>query len=383
MSSLRIVLAHGSLVRYPEGGGNWMCFLQHFLGLRSLGHDVFWLAVVNSKGDRSKAELYIKIFFERMNYYGLGNRCIVLLHDNEEFPSLKSASPYGKSMTAVEELIRTTDLLWNYSYSLKSPLLCLFKRRVLIDLDPGIFQIAALTQDMGQNEHDAFLTVGSKLHDSDCEAPTLGLTWHTFAPLIYLPLWKVVDPPRNAPFTSVTEWNWGSITYRDKQLNLGKRDAYEEYITLPKRTKRPFKLAANIPDEIRDDRELLSCNGWHWVNPHVVANSPFAYQEYIKRSQAEICCPKPIYSELKTGWLSDRSAAYLASGRPVLMRETGVSDHLPTGLGLITFQNLEEAVAGVQNIEANYKYHSHAAREFAEEFLDSEKCLTYMLSVCY
>src|SRR5262247_1202709 len=126
MSSLRIVLAHGSLVRYPEGGGIWMLFLQHFLGLRSLGHDVFWLAVVNSKGDRSKAEQYIKIFFERMTYYGLDNRCIVLLHDNEEFPSLKNVSPYGKSRAAIEELFRTTDLLWNYSYSLNLPLLTLF-----------------------------------------------------------------------------------------------------------------------------------------------------------------------------------------------------------------------------------------------------------------
>ena len=118
------------------------------------------------------------------------------------------------------------------------------------------------------------------------------------------------------------------------------------------------------------------------ADPQQVARSPAAYADYIRRSRAEISCPKPIYRELKTGWLSDRSAAYLASGRPVLAEDTGLSDHLPTGEGLLVFRNLEEAVAGVADIDAHYQRHCRAARMFAEEHLDSARCLTRMLALC-
>jgi hypothetical protein len=130
------------------------------------------------------------------------------------------------------------------------------------------------------------------------------------------------------------------------------------------------------------DRELLLANGWKLADPHEVAASPAAYADYIRRSRAEISCPKPIFRELKTGWLSDRSAAYLASGRPVLAEDTGLSDHLPTGEGLLVFRDLEEAVAGVAEIDAHYEHHCRAARMFAEEYLDSDRCLSKMLALC-
>ena len=116
--------------------------------------------------------------------------------------------------------------------------------------------------------------------------------------------------------------------------------------------------------------------------PTRVAASPAVYADYVRRSRAEISCPKPIYRELKTGWLSDRSAAYLASGRPVLAEDTGLSDHLPTGEGLLMFRDLEEAVAGVAEIDAHYERHCRAARMFAEEHLDSGRCLSKMLALC-
>jgi hypothetical protein len=383
MSALRIVLAHGSLVRYPEGGGNWMCFLQHFLGLRGLGHDVYWLALFNSKGDRSKAERYINVFFDRMKSYGLDDRCAVLLHDDQENPSLDTVNNYGMSKASIEEVARTADLLWNFANSLKPSVSSVFRRRVLIDLDPGLVQVGALSRDMGQNDHEVFLSVGSKLHDPDCEVPTLGLAWHKFLPPVYLPLWNVVPAPRDAPFTSITEWNWGDMTFAGRQLSISKRDAYCEYLELARRTGQPLELAANIcVDKTTDERQILTGAGWRWVDPHQVAGTPSAYQQYISGSRAEICCPKPIYRQLKTGWLSDRSAAYLASGRPVLMGETGISDHFPTDFGLTTFQTLEDAAGRICEINRDYTRHCHAARNFAEEFLDSRRCLGGMLSAC-
>jgi len=111
-----------------------------------------------------------------------------------------------------------------------------------------------------------------------------------------------------------------------------------------------------------------------------VAASPHAYRTYIQRSRAEISCVKPIYRELKSGWLSDRSVAYLASGRPVLAENTGFSDHLPVGEGLIAFNAMEEAVAGVEEIDAHYARHSSVARELVEEYFDSRRCLSAMLA---
>ena len=109
---------------------------------------------------------------------------------------------------------------------------------------------------------------------------------------------------------------------------------------------------------------------------------PAAYRNYIAASRAELACPKAIFRELRTGWFSDRSACYLASGRPVVAEDTGLSDHYPTGSGLLCFGNLDEAVAGVAAIDADYERHSRAARDFAEEFLDSRRALPAMLAAC-
>src|SRR5262249_9690875 len=158
-------------------------------------------------------------------------------------------------------------------------------------------------------------------------------------------------------------------------LSTSKRDAYLQYVELPRRADRAFELAANMdPTDDTGDRELLLSHGWQLRHPHKVAGSPALYQQYIRHSRAEISCSKPIYRELKTGWVSDRSACYLASGRPVLAEDTGFSDVLPTGEGLLTFNSLEEAIAGAREIDAHYQRHRRSARKVAEEYLGSRRC---------
>ncbi len=146
---------------------------------------------------------------------------------------------------------------------------------------------------------------------------------------------------------------------------------------------RPFELAVNLhPHDRTGDRELLRAAGWRLVHPYRVAGTVSGYQRYLRRSRAELGCPKPIHRELRTGWFSDRSACYLASGRPVLIEDTGLSDHLPTGEGLLVFRDMAEAVAGVEEIDRNYARHQRAARRLAEDLLDSRRCLTAMLAAC-
>ena len=385
MSKLRIVLANQTLADYPQGGGHWTCFLQYLFGLTALGHDVFWLELLHSTGNPARDQRLIDIFFGRFNRYGFKDRCAVLLYSPQVTePTLEAGQPYGMSRERLRAIAQDSDLLWNFACSLRQPLLSLFRRRVLIDGDPGHLQVSALTWDMGIHDHHAFLSAGTRLHAPDCQVPTLGVKWHQFVQFVYLPMWEVgPDPGIDAPFSSVTQWKWEQLEFQGRILSVSKRDAYVRYIDLPKRARRPFQLAANIhPQDAIGDHERLLTRGWELVNPHRVTRTPSSYQNYIKQSRAEFSCPKPIHKELKTGWFSDRSACYLASGRPVLAEDTGFSQYLPTGRGLVCFNNLEEAVAGVAEIDRDYPQHMRAARELAQEYLNSEKRLPAMLAAC-
>jgi hypothetical protein len=135
------------------------------------------------------------------------------------------------------------------------------------------------------------------MHDSDCLVPTLGVTWHQFLPVVYLPLWQVAASAPNAPFTTITAGNWGTIMYRGRELSLGKRDAYREFIELPTRTKLLFELAADIHAEREaNDLELLRCHQWRVVDPYKVAGSPSAFrnislvlgQKFVVQNQSTV-----------------------------------------------------------------------------------------------
>jgi hypothetical protein len=369
-----------------EGGGHWMGFLQYFLGLRSLGHDVWWLELLQGTGVRGRDEGCIAAFFDRMAAYGLADRCgLLLTPPGVAAPALDAMEARGLARHRIAELARTADLLWNFAGALPPPLRERFRHRVLVDGDPGHMHVSALSVDFGLLQHDAFLTVGLKLHEPDCGVPTLGVTWRPFVPVVYLPLWEAApDPGPDAPFTSVTHWTWEEVWFDGRVLGVGKREAYLPYVELPQRARRPFELAVNLhPGDGTGDRERLLAHGWRLVHPLDVAGSPADYQAYIGRSRGEFGCPKPIHRILRSGWFSDRSAAYLASGRPVLMEETGFSDRLPTGVGLFAFGTLDEAVGAVAEIDRDWTRHSRAARDLAAATFDSRRCLPAMLAASF
>jgi hypothetical protein len=385
LAPLRIAIGDSSLVRYPQGGGHWTVYLQYLLGLRALGHEVTLLELVWSTGEEREDQVRIARFIERLARYGLGDRAAVLLFPKgQEAQELDSALSHPGQRADIKSLLRHTDVFWNCCCGIRQPLLDLFPRRALLDLDPGHLQISALTEAMDVERHHAFLTVGRRLGQPGCDVPTLGLSWKTFTPFVYLPMWQAQpDPGYRAPFSSITHWEWGELSWGGCRLSISKRDAYLRFLDLPTRAGRPFELAANIhPDDATGDRELLERHGWRLSDPWEVADSPEAYQAYIGRSRAEFGCAKPIFCELRTGWFSDRSACYLASGRPVLAEDTGFSEHLPVGEGLLSFNNMDEALSGVREIDRNYARHSRAARAFAEAFLDSGRVLGSMIEAC-
>jgi hypothetical protein len=386
MTPLRIVLGDEGLTENLQAGGWWMVCLQYLLGLKALGHEVFLLELLLSTRDTRQDRQNIGSFFDRMRGYNLDEQCAVLYFERgSPAQDFDLAEVFGRSRKDTKEIIKSADLFWNTCRGITQPLLGMFRHRVLIDLDPGLLQISALTADLEFDQHQTFLSVGKKLHDPDCPVPTFGLKWHTFSPFVYLPMWTVApDPGPTAPFSSITHWSWGNEqTFQNRLISTSKRDAYLGYLELPRHSKRPFQLAAYIlPNDDTGDRGLLERHGWELIEPWQVAASPDGYQNYIAKCRAEICCPKPIFRELKTGWFSDRSACFLASGRPVLAEDTGFAEYLPTGEGLLVFHNLDEAAAGVAEIDANYPRHMRAARQLAEEHLDSRRILTAMLEAC-
>lgn len=382
---MRITLGNSSLVSYQQGGGLWSWFLQYPLALKALGHDVLWLELMQSTGIRDHDTRLVRDFFTRLAIYGLERNCALLMFAEKlDTQPFEKSEALGRDQGEVREFIRSSDLLLNFCCAIRQPMLSMFPYRALLDCDPGHLQVSALTWDLNIPDHNVWLTLGGRINAPGCEVPKLGVEWRTFESCVYLPMWQAAsDPGVRAPITSITQWTWEELPWKGGLVSVSKRAAYLKYRELPQLAGRPFELAANIGanDPVGDREQMRQC-GWGLVEPHDVAATPAQYQEYIRGSRAEFMCPKPIHVTMRTGWFSERSIAYLASGRPVLAEETGFGERIPTGAGLIAFRNVDEALMGIAEIDGNYERHRRAARELAESIFDSRKCVTEMLSAC-
>lgn len=380
----RIVLGSSLLARYRTGAGHWCAFLQYLAGLRELGHDVYWLELLEPIGVEFRDERRRRNFLTRMSQYGFADRTLLVMAPAEGDVDLDSIIPVNTTREAVAELAASADLFWNLAGSVPHPLPTRFKRTALIDTDPGLRQIYSLPP-AELRGYAALFTVGMNIGKPGCPVPTRGRQWIPIRPVLHLPWWSFSAPPGvRAAWTSVTHWSWaGTLSYRGRQLSQSKRTAYLEHVDLPRRTRAKLKLAAYLgPDQGLGDRELLTTNGWSIVDPVRVAGTLAGYRRFIARSRGEILFPKEIFQALRTGWFSDRSACYLASGRPVVCGETGFSDCLPTGDGLRAFTTTAEAAAAIDEIERNYEHHARSARRLAEEEFDGSRTLRRMLDRC-
>jgi hypothetical protein len=376
-----IALGSKSLASYPEGAALAVGFIQYPLGLRALGHRVVWVEVIKAEQLSRNPELAAN-FFAFMEKYDLAADSVLLACEDLEHQTLEQAEVYGITAARACDLMRAADVLWNFAPSIRRPLLGEFRRRALIDGDPGHLQVCALEFDFDIQHHQVLLSVGNKMADSDCQVPRLGLNWGTYRPYVHMPIWPAIETASpDAPFTSITQWSWEELAMDGRRLSLSKRESYLRIVELPKRTRRPFELAANIGgNDVANDRSRFEKNGWRITEPFVVAGTAEKYQEYLRNSRAEILCCKPIFRELNTGWISDRSIAYLASGRPVVAEDCGFKEHLPATRGMLSFGSLEEAVEGVAEIDGNYAAHSAAARELAADYFGSRECLEEILT---
>jgi len=360
------------VAKYPTGGGNFWVPLQYVLGLRALGVEAYWLELLWAEPDVERARRFVPAFLRYAKELGVADWVALVL-----FPDSGREDPPGREEHfggGVPDLwSRARDaLLLNLAHSVPASLRGRFARTALFDIDPGQFQVWASQFDMGVGSHDAYVTIGRNLGAPDSPVPLGDVAWQRVWPAVHLPAWPAQPVSRTGRYTTVTQWWSGSWTVLGSDVIEGhKRTSFLRVAALPRHVPVQLELAANIHPGETEDRRLLAGEGWHLVDPAVVAGTPKAFRLYVQQSRGEFGCAKPSYVRTRPGWMSDRTICYLASGRPCVVEATGAEAHLPPSAGLRFFRTVEEAAECLRAVERDYAAAARAARELAEDVFAS------------
>jgi hypothetical protein len=374
----------GFAAKYPEGGGNYSVPLQWMLGLRRLGLDAIWLELLPATPDTREDESRIRIFQRRLHEHGLKDSyCLLYQTPANDAHDLKTMRCIGLSRRELLERLAGPNTLLNLSYSLHPPFLLQFERRIFCDLDPSEIFYWMTKMEMGQSHHHEFWTIGLNAGAADCRLPSSSLTWRTFFPLVDTELVRPQPPPRPPmKFTTIGQWYWGGGVEVEGQFpDLSKKFAFEPYLDLPRRIpSATFELAMNLN---RDDPEIarLRGRGWRVVSPHRAARTPASYRRYLANAAGEFTAIKGVDVVWRTGWLSDRAAAFLALGRPVITEDTGAGKYLPAESGFRFVHDLASAETAVNEVITDWPRFSRRARDCAVELFDSAKNVRKILSL--
>lgn len=373
-----IIIFSGSIGRCGVGGLAWMN-MQYLAGLRSMGHQVFYLEecgqeswVYDWEAEQLTTELDYPAAYVRecLEPIGLDGKWIYRAGEQTR----------GMETTDFQEICSRADLfivhavpitLWRKEYS--NPY-----RRIFIDVDPGFIQMdlanghKELVNTIERCEN--LFTIAQRIGAENCPIPTNGRKWLKTLPPVSLANWFFSENDNAGHFTSIMQWKG----FREVEYNgvvYGQKDKeFPKFIDLPRYTSQPLQIVMTgaPPDDLLE-------HGWEVVPGWIPSRTPWSYREFIQNSRAEFGVAKHGYVLMQGGWFSDRSVCYLASGRPVLVEDTGLSDWLPVGEGVLTFSNLREAVSGIEKINTNYEQQRKAARWIAEEYFATERVLPSLL----
>ena len=326
---------------------------------------------------------------------------------------LDSLDCVGISKRELLERLGGPNVLLNLAYSIHPPLLLKFERRIFCDLDPSEIFYWMTKMEMGQSYHHEFWTIGLNVEADDCQLPksptvaaslrearALGslarqrlashreaaterqLPWKSFYPLVDTEFFQPRPRPHERKFTTVGQWYWGgAVEVAGEFPDLSKKFAFAPYLDLPARVPEArFELAMNIAaDDPEYDR--VRRLGWKIVDPHRVARTARAYRRYLAGALAEFTAIKGVDVAWRTGWISDRAAAFLALGRPVITEDTGAERYLPAKNGFRFIRSAAQAEIAVRELLQDWSQLSKQARWCAVEVLDSVKNLRRILDL--
>lgn len=379
------IVVSGALANKPANGGATWTRLSWALGLKRLGHQVFFVEQISPEvcahaGARTDFERSNNVAYFRtvMDRFGLGDASALVLEGGNR--------TVGLTWDELCYVASHADLLVNISghlviKSLKDRV----RRRIFIDLDPGYTQFwheQNLASDR-LRDHHLYFTVGENIGTSECTIPAAGIEWQPVRQPVVLEEWPLTRAPLHPMrYTTIASWRgpFGRVTHGQQVFGV-KAHEFRKFRTLPSLSPHWFEIALDAHPADGGDVEQLRQNGWAIVDAPVVAGDPLAFRGYVQHSAAEFSVAQGIYVDTQSGWFSDRSVRYLASGKPVLVQDTGFSRNYPVGRGLIAFSTLEEAARGADLIAAEYEEHSRAARALAETYFDSDRVLTSLLKM--
>src|SRR6188472_4485610 len=351
------------------------------LGLRRLKLDAIWLELLPSTDDVLADQSKIRNFQRQLRAHGLAGRyCLLYQKPTADTHDLDSLQCIGISKRELLERLGGPNVLLNLAYSIHPPLLLKFERRIFCDLDPSEIFYWMTKMEVGQSYHHEFWTIGLNVHGDDCRLPKSALAWKTFYPLVDTNLFRPQSRPRLPKFTTVGQWYWGgAVEVAGEFPDLSKRFAFEPYLRLPARVPEArFELAMNIAAE-DPERERLRRLGWQIADPHRVARTPPTYRRYLASALAEFTAIKGVDVSWRTGWVSDRAAAFASLGRPVVTENSGAGKFLPRHSGFHFVWNVEEAAEAIGKIAADWVTESKRARDCAVEVFDSVRNLKRIL----
>jgi hypothetical protein len=377
---LRIVVL-GYVVRGPLGGMAWH-HLQYVMGLARLGHEVYFIE--DSSDSPWCCYDPIRHLTDADPAYGLEFAAHTFRRAGLEhcwaYYDAHTSRWFGPSAEGICHICANADLLLDLGgVNPIRPWVMAIPRRILVDTDPVFTQIRHLTDPAARQlalQHTAFFSFGENIKSPQSAMPDDGLPWRRTRQPIVMDAWQVTPGPTQGKFTTIMQWeSYGTAEYGNTRYGM-KSNSFASFLDLPAHVGPILELAVGSSTA---PRPLLRSKGWALRDPLEAAPDPWAYQGYIRQSKGEFTVAKQGYVVSRSGWFSERSAAYLASGRPVVTQETGFSDWLEVGSGVIPFSTLDEATNAIEEINGKYQVHCRAARALAETYFNSDRVLKTLI----
>ena len=381
------VVLLGLMTKMPVAGVVWQV-MHYLIGFQRLGYDVYYveehgvrpsvLVAPDEEDAPARAAAYIDGVMTR---FGLAGKWAY-------HAVFEDCAYFGMQPSELARLYESADLIINlHGGTVPRPEHWATRRLLYLETDPVELQVE-LHQQVPEtieflSHHFAFFTFGENYGREDCELPESStFKFHPTRQPVVMDFWNDGACPPNDLLTTVGNWRQPrrKVKLNDKTYFWTKDLEFHKVLDLPSRTGQPFELALSSFKPA--DRQLLEEHGWRVTDALSFSMDIDAYRDYIRGSRGEFTVAKDQNVRLHSGWFSDRSATYLASGRPVITQETAFSNILPTGRGLFAFETVDDVLAAIDEINSDYERHSRAAREIAREYFSHEVVLRSLLEAC-
>jgi hypothetical protein len=380
----RRIVVIGTVASDPYAGMAWM-HMQIVVGLRRLGHDAWYFETTSAwpydpvRRTRVVDSDYSVAYLARVaSSFGLADRWAYRR-------SYGDKAWFGLDRARAEALLANADVVLNVAGATRLAEEGLkVGRLVYFGTDPVYHEIAFRNGSQAVRtlieEHDEFVTYGENIGAPDCPVPPFDRLRATTRQPVLLDLWAD-GVPTSGSFTTVCNWRQDGrdVVFRGETYTWSKHHEFLKFLDLPRYVRPPLELAMGFANLEPDVRPLLEGHGWHLADAHQFTTDPWPYRDYLRRSTGEFTVAKDQNVRLRSGWFSERSACYLAAGRPVIAQDTAFGKFLPIGEGLFAFNTMDEILAAFEAVSADYPRHSRAARRIAVEYFRAETVLAKLM----